>query len=135
MGKFSKQRKTGTPFLDGRNYAFWSIRMRAFIEAEGIEIWQSIVNGYKAPKIIPTNADELVQYNNNSKAINHLLGAIDEFVFNKVMKCPSTKEMWDKLQTTYEGDSKVKEAKLQTYRGQFAQLRMNEDEDITAYIL
>ena len=43
--------------------------------------------------------------------------------------------MWDKLQTTYEGDHKVKEAKLQTYRGQFEQLRMNEDEDIAAYIL
>ena len=43
--------------------------------------------------------------------------------------------MWDKLQTTYEGDNKVKEAKLQTYRGQFKQLRMNEDEDIAAYIL
>ena len=43
--------------------------------------------------------------------------------------------MWEKLQTTYEGDNKVKEAKLQTYRGQFEQLRMNEDEDIAAYIL
>ena len=51
------------------------------------------------------------------------------------MNCLSAKEMWDKLQTTYEGDSKVKEAKLQTYRGQFEQLRMNEDEDIAAYIL
>ena len=63
------------------------------------------------------------------------MGAIDEFVFAKVMSCPSAKEMWDKLQTTYEGDSKVKEAKIQTYRGQFEQLRMNEDEDIAAYIL
>ena len=51
------------------------------------------------------------------------------------MNCPSTKETWDKFQTTYEGDSKVKEAKLQTYRGQFEHLRMNEDEDTTSYIL
>ena len=43
--------------------------------------------------------------------------------------------MWDKIQTTYEGDNKVKEVKLQTYRGKFEQLRMNEDEDIPAYIL
>ena len=43
--------------------------------------------------------------------------------------------MWDKIQTTYEGDNKLKESKLQTYRGQFEQLRMNEDEDITTYIL
>ena len=91
--------------------------MRAFIEAQGIKIWQSIENGYRVPKTLPTNAGELVQHNNNSRARNHLLSAIDESVFNKVMNCPSAKEMWDKLQTTYEGDSKFKEAKLQTYRG------------------
>ena len=84
---------------------------------------------------MPTDVGELVQYNNNSKARNHLLSAINESVLNKVMNCPFAKEMWDKLQTTYEGDMKVKEAKLQTYRGQFEQLRMNEDEDIAAYIL
>ena len=84
MGKFDKQIKTGTPLFDGSNYAFWSIRMRAFIEAQGIEIWQSIENGYKVPTTVPIDADELVQYN-NSNARNHLLGAIDEFVFNKVM--------------------------------------------------
>ena len=109
--------------------------MRAFIEAQGIKIWQSIENGYKVPKTVPTDVGELVQYNNNSKAINHLLGAIDESIFNKVMNCPSAKEIWDKIQTTYEGDNKVKESKLQTYRGQFEQLRMNENEEIAAYIL
>ena len=41
-------------------------------------------------------------------ARNHLLGDINEYVFNKVMNCPSAKEMWDKLQTTYEGDHKSK---------------------------
>ena len=93
--------------------------MRSFIESQGIEIWQSIENGCKVPQAVPTDAAELAKYNNNSKAKNHLLGAIDESVFNKVMNYPSTKEMWDKIQTTYEGDSKVKEAKLQTFRGQF----------------
>ena len=43
--------------------------------------------------------------------------------------------MWDKIQTTYEGDSKVKEAKIQTYRGQFEHLRMNEDKHIATYFL
>ena len=86
--------------------------MRAFIEAQGIKIWQSIENGYKVPKTVPTDAGELVQYNNNSRDRNHLLSAINEFVFNKVMNCPYGKEMWDKIQTTYEGDNKVNESKL-----------------------
>ena len=60
MGKFAKQSKSGTPLFDGSNYAFWSIRMRAFIEAQEIEIWQSIENGYKVPKTVPTDAGEIV---------------------------------------------------------------------------
>jgi hypothetical protein len=56
-------------------------------------------------------------------------------IFTKVVHCKSAKEIWDKLLNIYEGDSKVKEAKLQTYRGQFEQLNMKEDENIAAYLL
>ena len=72
MGKFAKQSKIGTPLFDGRNYAFWSIMMRDFIESQGIEIWQIIENGYKVPKTVPTDAAELIQSNNNSKSKPHI---------------------------------------------------------------
>jgi hypothetical protein len=51
------------------------------------------------------------------------------------MHCVSTKEMWDKLQNIYEGDDKVKKEKLQTHRGQFETLKMNEEESIATYFL
>jgi hypothetical protein len=54
---------------------------------------------------------------NNSKATNALLNGICESVYTKFIHCKSTKEIWDNIQNIYEGDSKVKEAKLQTYRG------------------
>jgi hypothetical protein len=72
---------------------------------------------------------------NNSKAINTLLNDLSDTVFTKVAHCKSTKEIWDKLRNIYEEDSKIKAAKLQTYRGQFEQLKMKEDEDIMAYFL
>src|SRR3984957_4748976 len=43
--------------------------------------------------------------------------------------------MWDKLINSYEGNEKVKDAKLQTYRLKFEQLKMNEDETINKYFL
>lgn len=55
-------------------------------------------------------------------------------MFVKIMYCKSVKEIWDKIQNTYEGDKKVKEAKLQTHRGHFEQLNMME-ENIVAYFL
>jgi hypothetical protein len=42
-------------------------------------------------------------------------------VFTKVSHCKSAKYIWDKLRNIYEGDTKVKAAKLQTYIDQFKQ--------------
>jgi hypothetical protein len=63
-----------------------------------------------------------------------LCGLVDSKNF-KVMQCVSTKEMWDKLQNIYEGDDKVKKEKLQTHRGKFDTLKMNEEESIATYFL
>jgi hypothetical protein len=72
---------------------------------------------------------------NNCKATNALLNGLSDKIFTKVTHCKSAKEIWDKLRNIYEGDSKVKTTKLQTYIGQFKQLKMKEDEDIVAYFL
>jgi hypothetical protein len=72
---------------------------------------------------------------NNSKDTNALLNGLSETIFTKVAHCKSTKEIGDKLQNIYEGDTKVKETQLQTYRGQFEQIKMKEDENIAAYFL
>lgn len=51
------------------------------------------------------------------------------------MHCTSAKEMWEKLVGLYDGDSKVKKAKLQTHRRQFESLMMEDEEDIATYLL
>ena len=125
----------GIPQFDGQKYAFWSIRMKTYIQAWGFKVWQSIVDGYTTPAVSPTNEKAMKLSENNSKAINALLNGLSDTVFTKVAHCKSAKEIWDKLQNIYEGDSKVKTTKLQTYRGQFEQLKMKEYENIAAYLL
>ena len=127
--------KNGAPMFDGQNYAFWSIKMRAFLQGLGAEAWHSVMNGYTVPTAIPTDNASKKLYESNGKAVSAILGSLADSVFVKVMHCNSAKEIWDKLKTIYEGDKKVKEAKLQTYRGHFEQLKMKESEDIAAYFL
>jgi hypothetical protein len=127
--------KNGIPQFDGHKYAFWRIRMKTYIQAQGFQVWQSIVDGYTAPTVPPTNDKAVKLDENNSKAKNAILNGLSDTVFTKVAHCKSVKEIWDKLQNIYEGDSKVKATKLQTYRGQFEQLKMKEYEDITTYFL
>jgi hypothetical protein len=109
--------------------------MRTYIQAHGFQVWQSIVDRYTAPTVPPKNDKEVKLGENNSKATNSLLNGLSDTIFTKVAHCKFTKEIWDKLQNIYEGDTKFKATKLQTYRGQFEQLKMKEDEDITAYFL
>ena len=82
--------------------------MRYFLEDQGIEQWKIVENGYKVTKTPLTDVDDLTKYNTNSNAKNHILNALDKSVFVEVMHCTSAKHIWDKLQTTYEGDKKVK---------------------------
>lgn len=67
--------------------------------------------------------------------MNPILYGLICFEFMKVMQCESTKEMWDKFQTIYERDEKIKEAKLHTYRAQFEGLKMKEYENVATYFL
>lgn len=51
------------------------------------------------------------------------------------MHCKSAKDMWDMLKNIYEGDDKVKKAKLQTHQRQFESLNMKKEENIASYLL
>jgi hypothetical protein len=51
------------------------------------------------------------------------------------MHCKKTKDLWDKLQNIYEGDTKVNGVKIQTLRAKFEKLKMKEDEDSATYFL
>ena len=109
--------------------------MKTYVQAHGFEVWKSVVDGHKEPLVASTNERAIRLSQNNSKATNALLNGLCESVYTKFIHCKSAKDIWDKLQNIYEGDSKVKAAKLQTYKGQFEKLKMKEDEDITAYLL
>jgi hypothetical protein len=127
--------KIGILQFDGHKYVFSSIRMRTYIQAQGFQVWQSIVDGYTTPTVPPTNDKVVKLSENNYKATNALLNGLSDTVFTKVAHCKSAKEIWDRLQNIYEGDTKGKPSNLQTYRGHFEQLKMKEDEYIPAYFL
>lgn len=133
MDRKSDFTKLGLPLFDGQNYAFWSIRMKLFLQSQGVDVWQAILNEYKTLATIPTNAAGKKLYESNSKAMYVILGGLAGSEFVKVMHCNSAKELWDKLKKVCEGDTKVKNVKLQSFRCQFESLKMEESEDVTTY--
>jgi hypothetical protein len=122
------------PLFNGTNFAFWKVRMRTYIMALGADVWDVVETGYVKPVVLASKDDKL-EFSFNAKAMNAILSGLAEAEFVKVMHLESAKEMWDKLISSYEGNEKVKGAKLQTYRLQFEQLKMKEDETVGKYFL
>jgi hypothetical protein len=108
--------------------------MRTYIMALGEDVWDVVDTGYVKPVVV-VNKDDKLEFSFNAKAMNAILSGLEKAEFVKVMHLGTTKEMWDKLINNYEGNAKVKDAKLQTYRIQFEQLKMKEDETIGKYFL
>jgi hypothetical protein len=127
--------KHGLPMFDGHDYAFWSIRMKLFLQSQGVHVWKAVLNEYKTPTTVPTDATGKIFYESNSKAMYAILGGLEGSEFVKVMHCESAKELWDKLKKVYEGYTKVNNDKLQSYRIQFESLKMEESKDIVTYFL
>ena len=122
------------PFFTGANYAFWKIRMKAYIMSLGIEVWAAVEFGY-APKETDPEKEAKQEFIANAKAMNAILNRLCEVEFIKIMHSKTAKDMWDTLENIHEGDKKVKTTKLQVYRAQLENLKMNDDEDFGSYFL
>lgn len=56
-------------------------------------------------------------------------------MLGKEMHWRISKEVRDGLNNIYEEDEKIKKAKLQTYRGRFESLKMEEEEYVATFLL
>jgi hypothetical protein len=125
----------GIQKCDGRNYAYWSDRVKTYLMDLAIDILYSVVNGYVIPNNAPTNPNEKKLMSCNSKARHVILATLAPTISSKVMGYSTAKDVWDKLKSIYEGDLKVKQVKLQRHRAEFENLKINEIEDIATYFL
>ena len=101
--------------FNGTKFAFWKVRMRTYIMALDVDVWDVVDTGYVKPDVL-ANKDDKIEFIFNAKAMNVILSGLVEAEFIKFMHLGTSKEMWDKLISSYEGNEKVKDAKLQTYR-------------------
>jgi hypothetical protein len=108
--------------------------MRTHLLSLGADVWDVVETRYVKHVVLASNDDKM-EFIFNVKALNAILSGLFEVEFVKFMHFDSTKVMWDKLISSYEDDEKVKDAKLQTHRLKFEQLKMDEDETINKYFL
>ena len=118
------------PLFDGTNYAYWKVRMRAFLQFLDEKVWQVVEIGWTKPKEAPADWDEakIKAANFNSRVLNALFSAVTNKKFKKISSTETAQEAWTILQTTYKGTKVVKDSKLQRLTTSFEEIKMEEDE-------
>ena len=74
------------PLFNGINYAYWKVRMKAFLQSLDEKVWQVVEIGWTKPKEAPANWDEakIKAANFNSRALNALFSAVTNEEFKKI---------------------------------------------------
>ena len=110
--------------------------MKALLGAH--DIWDIIEKDYSEPQneasLSQSEKDSLKDLRKNDKKTLFLIyQALDDDSFEKISDTTSAKQAWEKLQTSYKGEEKVKKVRLQTLRGEFESLYIKGGEFVFDY--
>jgi hypothetical protein len=78
----------------------WNIRTKVFLQEQGHYIWLSFVTGYDNSKRENTTSKKELD-KNKKITMDFIREGLPNPVREKVGKCSSAKELWDKLHTVY----------------------------------
>jgi hypothetical protein len=125
------------PLFNSSDYSYWKTRMTTYIKGQDYLIWKIIVNGPHVPtKIVEeqeipkqeTEWDEndvkLIEL--NYKAMNCLYCAFDSKEFDEISSCNSAKEIWERLEATYEEASQESKMNMLVHDHKLPQIEKNE---------
>lgn len=77
--------------------------MKAYVQGQGYDVWQSIMTSYKKPSTSPSDDAGKKIYDSNAKAMSSILNGLIDSAYVKVMHCKSAKEVWDRSKIYIKG--------------------------------
>ncbi|XP_070054001.1 uncharacterized protein [Nicotiana tomentosiformis] len=129
------------PYFNGQHFSYWKVHMKIYAKSYDVKVWCVIKKGnYPLPAAAQPSADpeDIDEYTDeqmavvqvNAKARNLLYNAISGEEYEKISSCDTAKEIWDKLEVTYEGTSKGKETHTHMLVHDYELFQMKEGESI-----
>jgi len=104
-----------TIHFDGNNYAYWKVRMKAFLKSIDEKVWNSIEYTWEksTTPISEWSTSQKQAGTFNSKAVNAIFNAVSMEEFKKISNVDVARTAWNVHQTVHEGIKAVKINKLQ----------------------
>ena len=137
---------TRPPLYAGTNYNYWKTRMLNYLLAVDLESYFVITKGPKVPtkkdsnnKDVPKpqsewTREDYLDITTNAKALNHLYCAIDQNQINKLPEFSNAFELWRSLEILNEGNSQIKESKINRFMCDLDNFKMETGEEIEGMI-
>ncbi|XP_058189275.1 uncharacterized protein LOC131306863 [Rhododendron vialii] len=115
---------TKPPVLDGSNYAYWKARMKAYLKSQNNRVWLSVVNGYTEPISTVDGKNVRKPYESWTNG-DHQNETYNSCALNAIFGCVSLPEFQP---ITHEGNSQLRQQKLQSIITEFEMIRMKDNE-------
>ena len=115
--------------FDGNNYAYWKVRMKAFLKSIDKRVWNFVEYGWeKSTTPISewlTSQKEVTTF--NSKVMNAIFNVVSMDEFKRIFNVKVAHTAWNILRTVQEGTKAVKINKLQQLITRFESIRIFDD--------
>ena len=123
------------PHFDGKNYAYWKVRTKAFLKSIDERVWNSVEYGWEKPTTLvsewQTSQIEVAAF--NSKTMNAIFNTVSVEEFKRISNVEVAYTAWNILQTVHEGTKAVKINKLQQLTSKFESIRVSDDESFDEF--
>ncbi|GJX55816.1 hypothetical protein Tco_0285713 [Tanacetum coccineum] len=113
------------PLLEPNGFFFWKVRFETYVKSKDIDLWQVIQNDdfyfevedekTKLMKEMPYELledTEKKQLGKNKEAKMTIYNALPHKEYERVFMCKTAKEVWHTLIITHQGNSQVKNYKI-----------------------
>ena len=123
------------PHFDRNNYAYWKVKMKAFLKSIDERVWNSIEYGWEKPTT-PISEWSMSQKEAtafNSKVMNATFNAVSMEEFRRISNVEVAHTAWKILQTMHDSTKVVKINKLSQLTTRFESIRMFEDESFDEF--
>jgi hypothetical protein len=118
------------PHFDGKDYSFWSHKMRSHLFSLHPSIWEIVENGMLFDSI-----DNSVfineQIHKNAQATTVLLASLCRDEYHKVSGLDNGKQIWDTLKISHEGNDTTMITKMELVEGKLGRFTMIRGEEPT----
>jgi hypothetical protein len=117
--------------FNGEDFGYWKNRTHYYLLSQGRAIWEIVHEAYVIPATLNhVTQGELQMYENNYKALNLITTALGRKVYDRVSHLKMAYDVWLKLCNTYEGSSKIKSSRKDTYNRQYQTFSQKPDESL-----